>query len=199
MRDRQRQFRQAAGATVALLCLAAPASAEQAGGGIDPGNLGHAIAAIVVFALLLVILRKWAWGPIISQLQMREGQIAHSLKQAEQHEQEAQDILAECDQRIGRARSEADNLLATSRKEAAETSEKLLAATEAEARQLTNQARQEIDRARADALRELRQTTADLAAEMAEEIIRKKLDPVGHGRLLDDVLTNLPQDPPRRS
>ena len=199
MRDWQRQFLQAAGAVAVLLWLPTAAFAEEGTAGIDPGNLGHAIAAIVIFVLLLLILRKYAWGPIVSQLQMREEQIAHSLKQAERREQEARDILAEYNQQIGRARAEAEDLLATSRSQAAETSEQLLATAEEEARQLTRHARQEIDRAREDALRELRQTTADLAAEMAEEMIRKKLDPVGHGRLLDDVLSNLPPEPPRRS
>ncbi len=179
-----------AGALAVLLCGALPAAAAGTGR-YDPGNLGQAIASLVIFVLLLLILRKWAWKPIVKELQRREKDISDALSRAQQREQEATELLTMYKLRLERAESEAQDLLATSRKEAADIRGQIVSTARDEARQGAEKARQALERARTDALRDLRATTMELATEIAEKVIQKKLSPEDHRRLLDESVEEI--------
>ena len=80
-RPRMRQhIRPAVSAFVlVLLLIAGIAQAAGEDGQFNPGDLGQAIIAIAIFLLLLLVLGKFAWGPIIAQLRSREDRIGQSI------------------------------------------------------------------------------------------------------------------------
>jgi len=181
----------AAGISAAtLLCAADTAWAAQ-GQGFYTGDLGQAVAAIAVFVVLLLILRKWAWGPIIGQLREREDDIVQSVRRAEAREQKAQQLLDDYASRLDKAGQDADKVLATAKQQGEQLREEILAAARKEAQASARQARGDIARARDEALKEMQQTTADMAMDIAKQIIRKGLDPAQQRRLLQESIQDV--------
>lgn len=189
----------AAAACAVLLSLAEAVRAEEGDSKFYPGDLGQAIAAILVFVLLLLVLRRWAWGPIITQLRQREERIAHSLQMADEREKEAQDLEAAYSQRMDQARAEAEQVVAEARKQAAETRDQALAKAKEAAGELIRRAEEEIEAARAEVTQELREKTAGLATDLAEKILGRNLTPDDQSRLLAESLEDIRDQPPRES
>ena len=176
-------------AALALTPTAAWAGAED--GSFYPGDLGQALATILVFIILLLVLRRWAWRPVCTQLQRREKAIAEALETAEQRRQEAEDLARLYKTRLDRAETEAADLLAKARKEAADARREILHVAREEARKDAERAHREIDRASDEAMQDLRAATAQLATEIAGRVIRKALTPEEHRRLVADSLAEI--------
>ena len=172
---RQGVFRWAVGTA---LVGAAPAVAAAAGGDGTPypGDLGQAVATLVIFLLLLVVLGKWAWKPILSQIEQREKDIADHVEKAEQRQARADELAAEYEQKLNDYQARHEELLAQARKDAAAASEELLTKARAEARDISRRAQEEIASAQARAQDELRQQTAEMAARIARQVLAEDLD-----------------------
>jgi len=170
-----------------LLCAASPAMA----GTFEIGNLGHALATIVIFLLLLAILGRWAWRPLIRQLQHRESAIANTIANARKRHHEAQELLDHYRARLARAEADARKILEDGRKEAAVARQELLAEARAEAKAFADKATQDLEEARQAAMRELYETAADLAADVAGRIVQKELAGEDYRRLVDESLAQL--------
>ena len=173
-----------------VLCAAAPARAGN-GGGIYTGDLGQAVAAIAVFVVLLLILRKWAWGPIIAQLRQREDDITDSVQRAKSLEAKAQQLLDDYSQRLDKAQSDAAEVIAQAKTDGEQLRQEILAAARKEAKTSARQARNDIAVARDEVLKEMRQTTADMAMDIAEQIIRRGLAPSHQRRLLNELVEEI--------
>ena len=155
----------------ALLAVAARVSADSGGGRLDTGDLGQALAALAIFLVLLLVLGRWAWRPIVSQLQRREEAIADAVERAEKREKASEGMLAEYQGRLETAEIEAKELLSRSRMEAAAAKQAAVADGREEAKKVTERAREEIEQAKEAAVRELQEMTAELATEIAGRLI----------------------------
>jgi F-type H+-transporting ATPase subunit b len=175
----------------ALSLLAMPACARAAEQGMDPGNLGQAVAAIVIFVLLLVILGKWAWKPIIGQLQQREEAIAATIERAEKREIDAQTLISDYEARMEQVQIEAGELLEKTRKESARTRDEMIEQARREAAESVKSAQESIDQARREAMRDLYDETARLAADIAGQVIQKGLTEDEHRRLVKESLETI--------
>ena len=100
-------------------------------------------------------------------------------------------MLAQYRARLDASQAEAAELLAQARKQAADARDLVVAAAQEESRKLTESARQEIGRAKVEAMGELHEATARLAAEIAAKVVRKALTPEDHRRLLEDSLQEI--------
>jgi len=167
-----------------------PALAAGAGG-IEFGDAGVAVAAVLVFLGLFLVLRRYAWGPILAQVQKREKTIADSLAAAEERQKHAQETLASVRARLDGVEEEGRQIIARIRQEGLDAKEQLLADARLEARKLSEEQRREIERAKQEAMRELYQTTADLAAEMAGSVLRRRLSEEDQRRILSGSLDDI--------
>ena len=171
--------------------LASVASAEDAGGGVNFGDLGQAIAAIVIFLLLLTLLGKYAWRPLLGQLERREKQIADTIANSQLRQQQAESLLAQYQKQLEQVNEEAKELLAQSRQDATAAREQLLSEARREARKTAEAAQQEIDLAKQGAMEELLTRTTDLAAEMAGRIVQQALKGEQHRGLMQESLDEI--------
>lgn len=184
------------GPMVVLGLIAAPAAARPgvaalAESSFYPGDLGQAIAAVLIFVILFALLARYAWRPIINQLRSREEHIAQSIKQAEKREREAQELLDYQRGQMEQAGVRAEKVVSDARQEAAKIREEIVAEARKEAKRATRKAQDEIARARQEALQELRGMTADMATDLAERIIRQDLGDADHSRLLHESLDDI--------
>lgn len=171
------------------------------GGGVNPldfkGDL--AIWTAVVFLVLLLILWKFAWGPIAEGLDKREKQIAHDISSAEQANQEARKILSDYQQKLAAAGEEVRRMLEAARREAEQAGREMMEKTKAEIEIEHQRALREIENATAGALKELADRSATLAVELAGRIVGAKLDAAGHTRLIEQAVADFVKQEPSRN
>jgi len=156
-----------------------------------PGDIGQAIAAVLVFLVLLVILGKWAWGPIVQQLKRREEAISNAIQQADKREKEANQLLEAYQSRLESVETEGKQMLARSRQEAADERDQILETARQEARKIVEAAGQDIERAKRQALRELHDSTARLATEIAGQVLQQQMTAEQRQRLLDESIEQI--------
>lgn len=145
----------------------------------------------VTFLLLLFVLTKVGWKPVLSMLDEREKKIRESLELAEQAKAVSQQTLAEQTQLLEAARKEAQELLARNRKAAEATRDELVKKAQSEAEQLIAKARREIDLSRDKALEEIRDLAVELSMQATNKLIGKSLDARDHQALIDESLQKL--------
>ena len=143
---------------------------------------------IVSFGILLWVLYKYAFPPILETLDLRERKIRESLEQAERHRIEAERRMQEYETKLTAASREAEAVLT----QAKERAQRLLDENEqrllAEADRVKADATREIDQERRKAVQEIRSQATDLALLVAEKVIERSLTDADHRRLADEAL-----------
>ncbi len=144
----------------------------------------------VVFVILLFLLKKFAWKPILGAVQKREQSINEALKAAETAKLEMSRLQSENEALLQKARIERDEML----KEARETRDKMVheAKTKAneEAERLLASAREAIRNEKMAAITDLKNQVAQLSIEIAEKIIREDLRSTDRQQALANSLVN---------
>ena len=165
----------------------AAAAAEETSEAHSPGLLGDA-TFFVLLAFILVVALFWRMGAhktVIGGLDKRSQKIADELDQARRLREDAQELLAQYQRRQRAAEDEAQGIIEQAKRDAA--------ALAAESRLKINQqiarrakaAEEKIARAEAQALAEVRGQTADMAIEIARDIIRQRMDQGAQAALID--------------
>lgn len=146
---------------------------------------------IIIFVLLLLILRKVAWKPIVGALEERTKLIKDSLEKAEAAQRAAQNARAEYEAMMAKASKEAQELIARGRKAAEGIRDEIVAKAQAESEQLRQRTIREIDLARQKALEEIKHTAAQLSVDIAGKIIGRSLVAKDHQELIRQALREM--------
>lgn len=183
------------------LMLAAPALAaetEHGGGGANnpfAGDLGNALWTVVIFGIVLIVLGKFAWGPILNTLQARETFIRESLETAKRDRDEAEARLREYEERLAQARAEASAIVDEGRRDAIAVKQRIEEDAQLEADKRLERAKREIQIATETATKELYQLSTRLATEMAGKVIGRELTAQDHERLIAESLDSFDAAP----
>lgn len=158
---------------------------------LDPSELKGdlAIFTFVVFLLLVLVLWKFAWGPISHGLERREHHIADQIAAAERANVEAKQMLADYERKLAGAHDEVRAIIDEARRDATTTQQEILAQARAEATAEMDRAKREVQTAKEQALRELAETSANLAIDLAGKILRAQLDAGQHAQLVSEALS----------
>lgn len=144
--------------------------------GILNHHLGFVVWATVAFLLLLILLKKLAWGPILGMISERERFIENALASAEKAKEEMARLTNENESLLKEARAERDLIL----KEAKELKDKIVAeartSAQVEGAKMIEKAKQEIDSQKVAALNEVKNQVATLSVEIAEKILRNQFE-----------------------
>lgn len=164
-------------------------------GGEEPtlftGDLGNILWSLVTFLVVLVVLGKFAWGPILSALKKREDFIRDSLEQAKNDRDEAELRLKEYAEKLEAARGEATGIVEEGRRDADVVKRKIEEDARGEAAAMLERAKREITIAKDTAVKDLCGLSAKLATEVASRIIRRELDAAEHERLIAESIEEL--------
>ncbi len=155
-----------------------------------------ALFSLLVFLILLVVLGKFAWRPIIDALEGREEKIANHIAEAERNHEEAKALLAQYEQKLADAAQEVRDLLEEARRDAEHTKASILAEAKAGAETERARALHEIESATDQALKALAERSAELAIELAGKILQSKLSPAEHQTLIAEAMEKFPKATP---
>lgn len=147
------------------------------------------IAQIINFLILLWVLKRYAYRPILRALSERSKKIAKSIDDAQKIETELEALAREKERVMNEARQEAQALLEGTRKEAATLMARARDEAKAEAAAMLLTAAQEARRIKDNVVAEAKDELADLIVRGAEKIVRVKLDPATDAKLIKETLT----------
>jgi F-type H+-transporting ATPase subunit b len=154
---------------------------------------GTVIWATVAFLVVLLLLRKFAWGPILSALQERERGIADALGAADRARQEMAALNSENERLLQEARAERDRMLREAREMGDAVIAEARAKAKAEADREVAVARDAIAVERKAALSDLKVEVAKLSLDIAEQVLRNQLDrPAVQAELVDRLIEESP-------
>jgi F-type H+-transporting ATPase subunit b len=174
---------------MALFAVSAPVLAA---GGLTQINPGLTLWAAITFLVLLVVLSKFAWGPIVKMLDEREKTIHGAIESAKKERAEAEKLLAAQKESLAKASREAAELAKRNQDEVEKLRQELTAKARKEAEELVATARKQIIEEKTKAAAELRGMVADLAIEAAGKLVKASLDEKAQRQLVEDYLKQLP-------
>jgi F-type H+-transporting ATPase subunit b len=154
-------------------------------------NPGLMFWPLITFVVVLVVLRKYAFGPIQQMIETRRAAVTADLDAAEKAREEAQAALAEYREQLAEARKEASRIVEDARRVGEERRAADVAAMEAETVRLKEQAKNEIAAETRQALAELKRHVAELTVAATEKVVRARLDTAEQKRLIDDALADV--------
>ena len=142
---------------------------------LTPG-LGLIFWQLVGFLILLFVLGKFAWRPILGALHERESSIEDALDAAEKAKAEMAQLRSENEQLLAEARKEREVMLKDATAAANKLREEAREQASQESARIVEDARASIETQKQAALAEVKQQVADLSLTIAEKILREKLD-----------------------
>lgn len=146
---------------------------------------------IVIFLLLLVILAKFAFPPILGYAAAREQRIQDALDQAKRDREEAQKQLEDQRAALVRARDEAQQVIGEAQKAAEKVRREMLDKARTEQEEIIARAKTEIESEKARAVDTLRREAVELAVAAAAKLISSKLDTQEDRRIVSDFLSTI--------
>ena len=154
----------------------------------DPGLF---IWTIVTFLILLTILAKFAWGPLLKALDSRQETIRKSLDDAAAAKQELERLQQESAQIIRQARVESESIIQQSRADGNRLREEMRVKAKAEADTIVKGAERQIQLETSRALQQIRKEAVDLSVMIASKIIQRNISKEDNERLIDDALKQM--------
>lgn len=174
--------------------LAAERAAEQGaggGGGLFSISFGLVLWTWVVFLILLGILSRTAWKPLLRALEQREKRIQEELDDARRQREEAARFVEEQKRLLAEAHARAQEVVAEGRKAAEKLKAELLEDGRRQQDAILARAREEIDRERERALEALRREAVDLSLAATEKLLRRQVDSGENRRLVEEFLKEI--------
>lgn len=151
----------------------------------DPGLF---IWTIVTFLVLLTLLAKFAWKPLLEALETRQQGIRKALDDAQTAKQELERLEQESAQMMRKARAEAEALITQSRADADRLREEIRQKAKADAEGIMRNAERQIQLETARALQQIRTEAVDLSVMIASKIIQRNITKEDNERLIADAL-----------
>lgn len=159
------------------------------------GDIALAISTLVVFFVLLAVLGKFAWKPLLKALHDREARLEQTVQETEHARAESERLLAEHHKQMQQATEQVRALLDEARRDAQITADDIIKKAQAEAEAARHRAEREIGNARDQALLDIWNRAADLAVSVAGKVLTRELSPSDHSRLVEQATRELPASP----
>ena len=176
-----------------LVCFAIAGDGSDPKPGMVQVHGGTLFWSVVAFLLLFIVLKKVAWGPIISALETREKEIKDALNSAATAKEDAEKATADYEKIKQEAHAEAQTILS----EAKSVKEKMISDAVEEARKKaemeTEAALQSINTEKEKAVKEIKTAAVDLSIKAASKLIEKNLDSDDNRKLANDAIDKVGQ------
>ncbi len=145
------------------------------------------LAQIINFILLLLILKKFLYGPVVGMLDKRKKAIDEGLKNAEEARLAVEKAQSGYEQKIALAVKEADKILTEAKKQAKDESEQIIAAASANSTQMIEKTKKQIEIEKTRVLSEAKKELADLVIAATQKLISKDPDKNSIKEIVDEI------------
>jgi F-type H+-transporting ATPase subunit b len=157
-------------------------------------NYGDIFFQLIMFLILLALLKKFAWGPLMGIMKQREDHIANEITSAESSRLESQKILEEQRNLLKEARTEGQKLIENAKKQGDIQREEIVAAARVEAERVKEAAKLEIEQQKEKAVAAIREQVASLSVLIASKVIEKELSAADQDQLINEYIKEAGED-----
>jgi len=158
----------------------------------DPGLY---IWTIVTFLVLVALLAKFAWKPLLAALEERQAGIRAALDEAQKARADVERVRVEAERLVNEARVEAGQVLARTREDAARLRDELKSQAQADAARLVSNAERQIQLDTNRALEQIRREAIDLSVAIASKLLQRNVSKEDNARLIDDSVKQIDAGP----
>jgi F-type H+-transporting ATPase subunit b len=155
---------------------------------LDPGLY---IWTIVVFLILLGLLTKFAWRPLLDALDQRQASIRQSLDDAAKARQELERLQGESQRILGEARRESESIVARTRDDANRLRDELRQKAQQEAANIVKNAQKQIELETTRALQQIRHEAVELSIAIASKLLQRNVSKEDNERLIEETFRQL--------
>ena len=154
----------------------------------DPGLY---IWTILTFLVLVALLAKFAWRPLLEALETRQAAIRQSLDDARQAKQDLERLHVESARILAEARAEAEAMISRTRSDADRFREELKQKARSEAATIVKNAEKQIELETSRALQQIRHEAVEISVAIASKLLQKNVTKADNERLIEDTFTQL--------
>ncbi len=162
-------------------------------------DIDLAIWTGVVFASLFFVLNKFAWPSISTALEEREKRIASDIAEAQAMHEESKNMLAQHEAKLATAADEVRELLDEARRDAEHTKSEIIAEAKEAAGKERDRAVRDVDLAAEKAMHNLVETSANMAVDLAGQVVKQNITPDQQAALVRDALSKLASSSPSKN
>jgi F-type H+-transporting ATPase subunit b len=148
---------------------------------------------VLTFVLLLVVLKKVAWGPILDALEARENEIKDALNAAEKAREEAERVSGDYEDSIRKAQAEAQQIISDAKTAGEKVKLDLEAIASVKADEIIEKAKTQIDAERIKVISEIKTVAVEISLSAAAKVIEKNLDSDDNRKLVNEALEGIGQ------
>lgn len=162
-------------------------------------NTGQSMLSTILFVsvsflVLLLALKKFAWGPVVNMMQDRENKIASDIDNAEKSKIEADKLEKQRQMELKQSRTEAQKIIAQAKDTAENNAHGILLEAQEHATRIKKQAQEDLRIERDRMIDEAKKEVADLSIEIAAKILKKELSASTHQELIQTSIEKLGVD-----
>lgn len=166
--------------------------AEAAKGGLLTPSGGLMFWTLIIFVLLLFVLSRSAFKPIMAAVEAREKALEDAIAAAKADREAAARLLAEHTAKLDNARSEAQKLIVEGRAVGEKLRAEMIEETRSQQQEMLERARREIESEKQRAIADLRREAVDLAIAGASRVIEQNLDDASNRQIVEKFLASVP-------
>ena len=166
-------------------------AAEEGKVNLFAGDIGNAVWTLVIFVCVILVLGKFAWGPLLAGLQRREQFIRESLEEAKREREQAEALREEYTTKLDAASAEVIKIVEEGQRDAESIKNRIEEKAREETDNMVARAKREIDLAKQTAIKELYSSSITLGTEIASRIIQKEMTAKDHDRLISESIESL--------
>jgi F-type H+-transporting ATPase subunit b len=148
---------------------------------------------VLTFVLLLVVLKKVAWGPILDALEARENEIKDALNAAEKAREEAERVSSDYEDSIRKAQAEAQQIIADAKTAGEKVKLDLETIASEKADEIIEKAKTQINAERVKVISEIKTVAVEISLSAAAKVIEKNLDSEDNRKLVNEALEGIGQ------
>lgn len=157
-------------------------------------NGGDIIFQLAMFIILLALIKKFAWGPLMGVMKQREEHVANEINSAEKSRAEANKLLEEHRALLKEARNEAHTLIESAKQQANVQREEIIELARTEADRLKEAAKVEIDNQKEKAVAAIRDQVASLSVLIASKVIERELSEADQEKLINEYIQEVGEE-----
>ena len=154
----------------------------------DPGLY---IWSIVIFLVLLFLLMKFAWKPLLAMLEKREDNIRQSLLDAEKAKDELANVKEETEKLLDEARNESQAIVTAGKKNAERMKDEIIENAQSKSDVLLADAKKQIHLEKDRAIADVKAEVINLSMEVAKKLIKKNLSTEDNLKLINDSISSI--------
>jgi len=154
-------------------------------GGLQVGDM---LTQLVFFLLLLWLLKKFAWGPLMNVMQKREAYVASEIESAEQDRAEAEKARAEAAEQLKQTKQEAQKIIEDAKSAGTKQEQDIIESARREADRIKESAQEEIESEKEKAILTLQDKVASLSVLIASKVIEKEISAQDQEELINQYI-----------